>query len=290
MWVKLVSPNENYEETRLLLQKMCAEMVKVCKRQLFDQLPGGKFHDPGPAIQQKAASCSGNNISGERIFAKLDAAMKRAPNATPDFQESKILFQSNCTGSWLASKNENEKHKILSIARGQARKYQLDARAERIKIFSDKTELLNQKRLQISNREENKRCQKENLLEDMYKYGGLWDSVESMNLNLTKLKSDRSKILAIKNQLKVRKILLEQSSDPNLFSFSQSNKVFSLQKLQQNLTKLIEKPVSSESDNISNLIKTPSILVGKFISHKWDDENNVGDQWYEGNRFCKGNR
>ena len=126
--------------------------------------------------------------------------MKPAPNATPDFQESKILFQSNCTGPWLASKNENEKHKILSIAQDQAHKDQLEERAERIKIFSDKIELLNQKRLQISNCEENKICQNENLLEDMYKYGGLWDSIESMNLNLTQLKSDRStKIVAIKS-------------------------------------------------------------------------------------------
>jgi hypothetical protein len=283
VWDKLVKPSDSDEAIlKCLLQKLCLAIVVVCERQLSDQLPGGKFHSPSDIVQKTAASCTANNISGERVFATLDAAIKRAPNASCHFLESKLLFQHNSTADWLNELADSEKQNIMSVARRTARLDCQVAKDEKLKIHQETIALLHEKREKLSNKDETQRVVKENLLEDLCSNGGLWESGDAMEQNLLKLKSDRKKLLAVKNQIKVRKVLLQQKADAKLFAFSQGKKTYSLQALKINLESLMLKPVTEQSCiNIANIMKEPNILVDKYLSHKWADSSKL-DTWYEG--------
>ena len=58
--------------TSELLQQIFRRMTVDCRRQLEDQLPGGKDGEPDETLVRRAKSCIGNNISGERVFGQLD--------------------------------------------------------------------------------------------------------------------------------------------------------------------------------------------------------------------------
>ena len=62
------------------LKAVITAILEVIQRQLQTQLPGGEFWEACPQLQEQAASCINNNISGERNFAMLDAHLHRAPN------------------------------------------------------------------------------------------------------------------------------------------------------------------------------------------------------------------
>ena len=88
----LLAPRNDVDDGKVkeVVQLFCKCILEVAERQVGDQLPGGKYDQPSATLQEEAASCTANNISGERIFAKLDASIKRAPNASHDYHKSKI--------------------------------------------------------------------------------------------------------------------------------------------------------------------------------------------------------
>ena len=126
------------DRVKSLLEKMCVSVVTVAKRQLQDQLPGGKFCAPSPELENVASSCASNNISGERVFARLDAAIKRAPNASMDYHESKICFSENTSAAWLCAKSPEGRSSLIRTARKQARIGVKDSRIRQEGIFKAK--------------------------------------------------------------------------------------------------------------------------------------------------------
>ena len=85
-----------------LLLKIFLETIKdVIFRQMSDQLPGAKFWDPSPELYERAKSCGPDNISGERRFGMVDAYMRRAPNASSEKVEAKVMFKGLQPDSWM---------------------------------------------------------------------------------------------------------------------------------------------------------------------------------------------
>ena len=68
------------DDTAVLFSSVCREMLVAAERQLSDQLPGGQYWNPSPELVAQSKSCQATNLSGERVFGKLDAAVKKAPN------------------------------------------------------------------------------------------------------------------------------------------------------------------------------------------------------------------
>ena len=54
----------------------------------------------------------------------------------------------------------------------------------------------------------------------MNQYGGLWSSEEIMKTELEKQSTDHHRIMTVKNQLRVRKIILQQKANKDLLAFS----------------------------------------------------------------------
>lgn len=121
----------------------------------------------------------------------------------------------------------------------------------------------------------------ENVLEDLNANGGLWSSRDHMDRCISLLSSAKKQLAAVKNQIKVRKELLEQKADITLFAFSSAKKILPISILKDNLLKITEDShFSYEGDKIHFIVKDPTILIGKDIAHCWSD--NTGDKWWDG--------
>ncbi|XP_071959561.1 uncharacterized protein [Antedon mediterranea] len=284
VFYNLTATREDDQQVETVLSMLLDVIIDVCKRQLDDQLPGGIHHDPSDSLKQQAKSCVGNNISGERVFGLLDHYVKRAPNASLSYIESKIVYKLNRTSDWLAMKPIEEREELLSKARI------LCLRSKRINaersetLTMQKKQHLDDKQKEIIGRADRARLLNENLLNDLMQYGGLWQNDISMNSNLEVLTSKKRQLIALKAQLNVRKKILNQKADPSLFCFSSKGKQFSVEKLKENLSILMS---SEDLDDlhIKNIIMDPLILLEKKINHLWSNDNEgvISDTWYEGN-------
>lgn len=63
-------------------------------------------------------SCT-NNITVERLMAKLDSHMKSAPTANIDTIQNCVMFRNNNTISWLHNKDRAEQKLVIEQARKQ---------------------------------------------------------------------------------------------------------------------------------------------------------------------------
>jgi hypothetical protein len=287
IWQSLVQPNSNDGKVKAILQNICSCLLTVCERQLVDHLPGGVHHHFTESMKVKAASCTSNNISGERVFAHLDASIRRAPNGAMDFHESKILFGTNGVQGWLDDLEEQDRAEVIATARKLGPVNMISAR-EKAKLLREmKSNQLRKKQLYLSEKENRNRTINENLLSSVVKMGGLWLTPTQVETELNKLPRETQKKTALKTQLKARKnFLCQKHEDVSIFCFTKNKKQLSITQLRQNLLKLIDIPVDTEAIQIDKCIKDPSILEDKFISHKWcdveEDNGFVTDKWYDG--------
>ena len=87
-------------------------------------------------------------------------------------------------------------------------------------------------------------------------------------------------------QLKFRQKVLSQSlPDSSLFMFSSKGKAHSLEKLKDNLCRLvddIEQQVAPEQETLSfeDILLQPELLIGRKIKHRFEVDGNL--VWYEG--------
>ena len=277
----LVARSDYDEQTKTVVGEILASVLEVCKRQLADQLPGGEHFIPSDELVEQAKSCSSHNISGERVFGKLDFNLKKAPNAKIDYLESKIIYAENRTSQWIMQKSEKEKDALIAVARASTQKNIPQVRQLYKDLLREKSEILKQKQKMIEQKAEKQRSSKENLVSELVKVGGLWMDIEQMERNLNILSSVKLKLMAVKTQIKVRKVLLSQNAEKSLFAFSANKKVLSLAQLKRNLIQLMQVGHSDQdSDKLVEILKEPKLLEYKYMSHLWTEE--TGDVWYKG--------
>ena len=272
-------------KTKLLLGLLLSKIKEVFVKQLSDQITGGIHSNPQDDLQLQSASCGCNNISCERIFGMLDSHIQRAPVATLVHNESKILFKSNKTGEWLREKDDNSKQDIIAAARKRVKVHDQNLKERLLSVQKHIVDKLREKQAQLQSKSDFSRQKKENLLEDLMTSGGLWVSETQMDQELYKLKSPSQKKLAVKTQINVRKSILDQdkSFSSHYFHFSNKGKQFSLDILKANLLYLIQNSMKYPDLNseIKKVLDNPKELNGKFISHKWNNDEG-SSTWYEG--------
>ena len=278
----LVAADDCDQACRLLLQNICADLVTVCERQLEDQLTG-VYSDPSQELKTAITSKVKTNTISERDFGILGKYMMHAPNCSLLVHEARIMYQNNHTGEWIHQKSPEIQHEIIQLATKEARLIRKDYKDTQIKLHQQKLAILQEKKEELTKKEEKTRVVNEHLLSDLTEYGGLWITAEQVNSGLTKLKSETRKRIVLKTQLKVRKNILNQKADSTLFAFSCNGKLLSSIDLAKNLIKLLESPVGidPEGSELERCLLDPSILVGKNIKHKWVEADG-SEAWYDG--------
>ncbi|CAC5411200.1 unnamed protein product [Mytilus coruscus] len=79
-------------------------------------MPTGKYYAPNDEILNICKSCPSNNISVERLMAKMDNCIVNAPTYNTNSMESVIMFKNNNTQEWLHKKTDAETTEIIANA------------------------------------------------------------------------------------------------------------------------------------------------------------------------------
>ena len=261
----------------------------ITNRMLGEHLKDGKYDKPSSALIAQSESVPNTNVYPESNFGCLDRLIKEKPNANEITLEAIIMCKSNNTQQWRDKLSKNEKDHWMNWAKSQRKVHhqQFLEKLKKIrKLRNEKrlTKIENKKRKAIKLREI-----KEEICKDIIQYGGLWKSVDDVDLNLKKLTEAR-KIDSLKCQLKFRqKVLLENSIvDSSLFYFSSKKNVFSSSVLKENLKKIIENVASIQTEIVVNITEDSqlnNIPIEKMNKEKdrqkllilsMKDKNNIG--------------
>jgi hypothetical protein len=108
---------------------------------------------------------------------------------------------------------------------------------------------------------------------------GIWNNIETIENNLTKMKIKNEKATAMQQQINMcKEIVHVPSKDKYLFQFSKKVKQFDIQHLKNKLLKLIEKSNvdNNQLDHTDELIQyikdNPRNVIGRHLEHEWSDK------------------
>ena len=266
-----------------LLEILCNAFSALLCRLVQDHLPDGVHCNPSAELISETKSVSKTNVVSERDFGKLDRLLREKPNATTLSLEAMILFSNNKTMNWLASKSPEEVKYLLQAARKIAPEFRKLYKERKQNILEQRIEALHAKQHALEAARLKQLKIKENLTKDIIQYG-LWQSKEDIAEGVAKERSKTAKLRALKVQFNFRKRVLDQRSyrHKELFLFSKNGQQYSVEKLMDNLAKLIteEETVSGPAN------ERRESLIGKTIKHRWRDESGV-EQWYFGEVLSK---
>jgi hypothetical protein len=264
---------EDTEDTLLTkdcLEILCFNFEKLISRQLEDQLPGGIYHQPSEEVMKDAESCPTSNRIGERDFSDIDRDVTRAPQKATAHHSSSLTFRNNRTSEYLQQLPVEERarifHKAMKLAPGRRIKNR-----EKLRSIRKRRQLMmveNKARQQERKRKAAQRCQQ--VLDQVNKCGGVWESTTSMNDYLAAVPNITQKLAAVKAQLAFHRSNHCPSSCRHLCAYSSNGRAFPYEQLKGNLETLITRQsdkACGEQDQAPTTIKCPeerSILITAF--------------------------
>ena len=189
-------------------------------RLVRDHLPGGDLDEPSLQLQEETKSVPKTNTVSERDFAKLDRLLREKPNATTLSLEAMILF----------TKPNEEVRELMQKARSMAPQFKRLYDKRRQQIREERVELLKAKQHALLAAQERNVRQKEQLTQDIIRYG-LWQSPAD---SLSQLKSKAEKLKALKAQLnfrKKKKVLQQVPTSKELYFTTRNGKQFPIEEI-----------------------------------------------------------
>ena len=266
-YVALTTSTSQDKETADVLGGLLSEATDVMRRQLVDHLPGGKFHNPDNEVREAAKSCTSNNISGERAFAKIDSQIMKARSATLEKSISKAQFSLNKVPSFLKSKSKEERAEIMKKATSEARKDRVKEKEYREHLQKSMRERLESSRRELERKEENSRTTKENIINTVL-INGLWKTDEEIAEGVKSL-SKAQALLALKGQVRFRMDILGCVHPQNKkIAFTKATQ----QDFETYLKELIQAPIPELKEEIFQIIDDPAAIVGFSFNQKWSED------------------
>ncbi|XP_053385391.1 uncharacterized protein LOC123527298 [Mercenaria mercenaria] len=194
-------------------------------------------------------------------------------------EDSRLNLDDFIKEAWL-----NEQDDIKNLITESRKEVQKERKRfkEREMILEDKRFEKQMEDFRKKEELERKRIEKlEKATSDMTLYG-LWQSEDTVNREIDKIKSKKDKEEALKVQLRFRKEVFKQMTDSNAYAFSKvvnGRRVqLTVSELKANLLTLVNK-----AHDIPSLDKN-HLLVGKNIMHKFLVEQNQAaeEKWFKG--------
>ncbi|XP_053389780.1 uncharacterized protein LOC128552748 [Mercenaria mercenaria] len=139
-----------------VVKRFSKVLINKCKKTFADYIEGGKFQNPSENVIKESEFCPQNNITVERLMAKLDSGLNKAPNINIENLESRIIYQNNNTGLWIERKDQNEKFKIISKARMERTQVQKINNDKRKEIYEASIITINERKRKKIESEERK--------------------------------------------------------------------------------------------------------------------------------------
>jgi len=233
--------NNDNEELDVLttqaLELALASILAVIKRQLMDHLGEGKHSKPSNDLITCTKSVPKTNQSNESNFGQLDRIKRFKPNASTAHIEGLILFVNNKTSDWLDNIN-NESDVLKNVSKllpkfiEKWRQRSKDIKKKRVEILKQRAEENRRKKMK-------KIAEKQKIVDNILKYGQCKNKVDVVRL-LRKFGTNKSKLTAIKFQLKYYKFILNFDPTHNLYRFSAEGKPLQLNELKVNLLQILD--------------------------------------------------
>lgn len=157
-----------------------------------EQLPGGNFYELNPERITETSSVIPHNKLPERAFGMLDYLIRIRLNATTLTNEAFNLFAFNKTSDWLEGLPQNERDRLLNLAKKKGRQI-CEKYKERMKeIERQRLETLKKKQEELVKKKERLYKKKEKQTSDIIFYG-LWQTPARMEQMLHSIQSFRAK-------------------------------------------------------------------------------------------------
>ncbi|CAC5402020.1 unnamed protein product [Mytilus coruscus] len=281
--------------TNDIIVKFCFELKVKCMQLFKDFMPTGKYYAPNDEILNilVCKSCPSNNISVERLMAKMDNCIVNAPTYNTNSMESVIMFKNNNTQEWLHKKTDAETTEIIANARTQNNKFLSDIKCRKKDLFHQNIETIRQRQINESNRQVKLNVELQTAL-DVFNRNGIWNTDSKIKEELAKINKKKDQIIALKSQLSMcKKLFPVNQTLKHLLQFSSHGKQFDVSKLSLDLLEFIQnQQIHTPSTTIiqEDIFLKPELLVGKYFIHTWTD-NGQDEQWkgriysYDGGLF-----
>ena len=186
--------------------------------------------------------------------------MQKTPVATCLTNESHIVFGKNKTFSWLESKDDEQKQRIIDSSTKQATVIRKSFQKITNTIQKRRLQSLKDRQFEIQRIEMNAFKSKEAVTEQIIHYG-LWQSP------IMRADWNKEKLTAMKAQLNFRPLVLQQPvKEKGIFNFSSKEiGLFSFEQLTDNLLVLVKSAHQLDSDEDDAV---PAFLVGNIDFRK----------------------
>ena len=165
-----------------------------------------------------------NKVS-ERDFALLDRFLREKPNASIQLQlKALFLFSQNKTRKWLDTKSFSEKSRLLQAARKLTPKFRQRYKEIKKEINLHRSRVIKEKQKEKERKKEE--SIRRALTDEVVMNDWFWQSKEEVEQKLRTTKSVTKQKENLKNQLKFRKLVLQQeyAEDRAIFIFSTKGK------------------------------------------------------------------
>ncbi|XP_053395826.1 uncharacterized protein LOC128555979 [Mercenaria mercenaria] len=161
----------NDEISELIIKRLCSAVHNKCLKTYSEYLEGGIFFEPQKDLVKESEHCPQNNITVERLMAKLDSGLKSAPNINTCNLESRIMFKNNDTGDWLIEQNEDIRNSIIENARMKRKAVQQQESERKNQLFKKSVDLINERKRRKIESNDKKQEKEKNLKDKIDKVG-----------------------------------------------------------------------------------------------------------------------
>ena len=202
----LIKEWEHDHLVQVHLKVILPALLAVGKHSFADHLDEGKWNNVSNEMREKTTGVPKHNKFSESIFGHIDRVLREKPNVSAIALESYVLFIHNSTQDWLESKSEDERKAIIGDARKNVPKARKMFREREKKIQEERRAIVEQKLTDERIREEKKLAKLEKFTNDVIHWG-LWQSSTRVDEMLSKISSNKQKVLALRAQLNFRKFV-----------------------------------------------------------------------------------
>ena len=224
--------------TKECLELLCFHLHSLVKRQVVDQLPGGKYSLPSEEVLKATKSCPTTNRAGEKDFSDLDREVNRAPQRSPNHISGTICFRNNKTWRYFKILPAERRQTLLMRAMKSAplRRRRNRERQKEVKIvrkrFIDESKAKKEAKLRKAFKARG------DLEKRIVESGGVWLTAQDVKKNVAKLKTKGKQTQALKDQLRYHQ-RSQASPHSKLTQFSTGSIQFGPDKLSENLVAVL---------------------------------------------------
>ena len=246
-----------------------------------NQLPGGIYWAPEPAVEEVLKRLRPNNDICETILALNDYLTSAIPNMHQQTRSNLVEVKKNGTMAWYESLSSEKQEAITKLAIKQRKqvieeckedeKKQSEKRQETMKLSHQRRQTMKAKALR-----EKEVLSQQHLIATVQELLEVLDEIDSESISPSKRKQKKLKLL--RTQVNIRKKVLKQRIN---ISFSKTRKQRPLPEIVNDLKKFI----AENPNHDPSLLTLPSTdqfsLVGKEINHRFIVESG-DEQWFHG--------